>query len=253
MKIFYAGYTHRGNFKPNNEDNFYLNGILKEESKNSLLKSGECQAPAVFAVSDGIGGEAAGEKAAFLSMSYLKDTVLDGSIQMNAEYVNRMNEWLCCQQKHYKIAQMGSTLVLVKLYGNRMEFVNLGDSRIYLVRGNRIRRLSEDHTEYEYLKQFNMLPKNAAALEHSKHTLMQHLGVDSGEMLLEPQIGKLEMWANDRLLLCSDGISDMLEDLDILSILKNPVSPEQTCISLVNQAMEYGKTDNLTAVVISIK
>lgn len=253
MKISYAGYTHRGNFKPNNEDNFYLNGMLKEESKNILLKSGECQDAAVFAVGDGIGGEAAGEKAAFLSMSYLKDTILDGSMQMTAGYVNRMNEWLCSRQRSYKIAQMGSTLVLVRLYGNRMEFINLGDSRLYLVRGNRIRKLSEDHTEYEYLKQFDMLPKNTAALEHSKHTLMQHLGVDSGEMLLEPQIGKMEMWANDRLLLCSDGISDMLEDLEILAILKTPVSPEQACIALVEKAMERGKTDNLTAVVISIK
>lgn len=253
MNISYAGYTHRGNFKPNNEDNFYLNGMIKEESKNTLFQSGECQDTAVFAVSDGIGGEAAGEKAAFLSMSYLKGTVLDGSMQMTVGYVNRMNEWLCSRQRHYKIAQMGSTLVLVKLYGNRMEFINLGDSRLYLVRENRIRRMSEDHTEYEYLKQFNMLPKNVTALEHSKHTLMQHLGVDSGEMLLEPQIGKMEMWANDRLLLCSDGISDMLDDLEILSILKYHISSEQACVALVEQAMKRGKTDNLTAVVIFIR
>lgn len=253
MNISYAGYTHRGNYKVNNEDNFYLNGVMKEESTSILLEKGECQGTAVFAVSDGIGGEAAGEKAAFLSMSYLKDAVLNGSVQLTDEYVNNMNVWLCSQQRHYKISNMGCTLVLAKLYGNRMDFLNLGDSRLYLMHENRLLLLSEDHTEYEYLKQYDMLPKNAAALEHSKHTLLQHLGVDSGEMLLAPQTGKTELWSKDKLLLCSDGISDMLEDTVILSILLNHASPEEACIALVDRAMECGRTDNLTAVVISIE
>lgn len=253
MKISYAGYTHRGNHKVNNEDNFYLEGVIKEESAGTLLVSGKCRDAAVFAVSDGIGGEAAGEKAAFLSMSYLKETVLDGSLRMTDEYVNDMNLWLCRQQQHHRISNMGCTLVLVKLYGNKMDFMNLGDSRLYLMHENRLLRLSEDHTEYEYLKQYDMLPKNAAALEHSKHTLLQHLGVDSGEMLLAPQIGKTELWPKDKLLLCSDGISDMLEDREILSVLQSHASPEKACIALVNRAMEYGRTDNLTAVAVSIE
>lgn len=253
MKISYAGYTHRGNSKINNEDNLYLNGIIKEESAGILLESGECQDTAVFAVSDGIGGEAAGEKAAFLAMSYLKQTNLDGNIPMTAEYVNDMNEWLCSQQRNCKISNMGCTLVAVKLYGNKMEFMNLGDSRLYLLHGDRLCRLSEDHTEYEYLKQFGMLPGNPAALEHTKHTLLQHLGVDRSEMLLEPQTGKIEIWKKDKLLLCSDGISDMLEDEEILSVMREDATPEAISISLVNRAMDCGKTDNLTAVVVSVE
>lgn len=253
MKISYAGYTHRGNAKTNNEDNFYLNGVIKEENINVLLKKGKCRDTAIFAVSDGIGGEAAGEKAAFLSMSYLKNMALNGSVRLTDEYANHVNVWLCSQQQNYKISNMGCTLVAVKLYGNKMDFLNLGDSRLYLLHENRLHKLSEDHTEYTYLKEFHMLPKNAAALERSKHTLTQHLGVDSKEMLLCPQTGRIEIWAKDKLLLCSDGISDMLEEKEILSILKNHASPEKVCILLVDRAMKCGKTDNLTAIVVSIE
>ena len=253
MKINYSGYTHRGNAKPNNEDNFFLNGYIKEEKRGMLLLSGKCQGEAVFAVCDGIGGEAAGEKAAFLSVSYLKRAVYEEKLKLTGAYINEMNTWLCKQQNRLKISKMGSTLVLVKLYGNKMEFANLGDSRLYLMRKNRLIRLSEDHTEYEYLRQFRALPKNPAALEHSKHTLLQHLGVDSEEMMLEPQTGKMELWTGDKLLLCSDGISDMLEEERIQSILQSHASTERACISLVDRAMECGKTDNLTAVVLSVR
>ncbi len=252
MKISYSGYTHIGNAKVNNEDNFYLNGVVKEEARSSMLVSGKCRDTAVFAVSDGIGGEAGGEKAAFLSMSYLKDTIANEKMQLTAEYVNEMNHWMCSQQKKYRISNMGSTLVLVRFYGNRMVFMNLGDSRLYLLRGKRILQLSEDHTEYEYLKQFDMLPRSAAALEHSKHTLLQHLGVDSSEMQLEPQVGKMEIWKGDKLLLCSDGISDMLQENEIAAILRNHASTEKASIALVEKSMECGRTDNLTAIVISI-
>lgn len=254
MKINYSGYTHKGNAKPNNEDNFFLNGDIKGEKESKLLLSGKCQGEAVFAVSDGIGGAAAGEKAAFLAMCCLKSEVLKGNLRITPEYINDINAWICEQRQKLKISDMGSTLILVRLYGNRMEFANLGDSRLYLARKNKLIRLSEDQTEYEYLRQFGALPKNPAALERSKHTLLQHLGVDGSEMFLEPQIGKMELWEGDRLLLCSDGISDILEDERILSILQSHASAEKACVSLVEGAMKCGKkTDNLTAVVLAVR
>ena len=133
---------------------------------------------------------------------------------------------------------MGSTVVCFYFTPDVVYAGNLGDSRSYLLRENQFRQVSVDHVEKREGKR--------------KAPLTQHLGINPDEYIIEPALDQLEPHKGDCYLLCSDGVTDMLTDEEIQHILEQ--NPDTTaCVTeLVNQSLEHGGKDNITAIVCRV-
>lgn len=132
--------------------------------------------------------------------------------------------------------RMGSTLVAVSVRSNTALLVNVGDSRAYLVSGQKLRLLSNDDT----------LPAMRAG--RRQHMLTQSLGGLAFQTPISPHVSRIQLEVTDRLLLCSDGLTDMVSDEEIAEILLT--QPQEPASSLIEAALRQGGRDNITAVVI---
>ena len=133
------------------------------------------------------------------------------------------------------VERMGSTMAALCFTRRGVTACNIGDSRVYILRDGALRQLSVDHVEH---------------WEGRKKTpLTQHLGLDPEELRLEPSICEEALRGGDRFLLCSDGLSDMLEDERIAELLAAAPGAEQAARSLLDAALEQGGRDNTTVIV----
>jgi len=136
------------------------------------------------------------------------------------------------------VEHMGTTVCALCVGRTEVTVCNLGDSRVYLLRDGQLRQMSTDHVEH---------------WEGRKKTpLTQHLGIDPMSMRLEPSIVQEPICEGDRWLLCSDGVSDMVEDPEILQILQDAECASDAVTALTDSAMAHGGRDNITAIVCII-
>jgi len=234
----------------NNEDNFYFDGKTLEEENEGLrnpvsidteLTNGLC-----MAIFDGMGGENFGESASYAAarkMQSCQRTFADFFIP-EKKYLGRMtaqlNAAVLAAADEKGTRRMGSTMVSL-YYTARMVYVcNLGDSRAYRLRDGEFSQMSRDH--------ISTRPMPAG----KKPPLTQHLGIDPEDMLIEPHIVKAELRKGDQYLLCSDGLTDMVENVEISDILLRSETTEECVSSLVQAAMEHGGRDNITVILCSI-
>lgn len=245
-----AVYSHKGNLRENNEDNFFLNGIymqLEEMDKGGIF-TGESQAAhQLYAVCDGMGGEESGELASSAVVAALAK--LDAGKPARDEIdriVQAANEAVCALQR-----RSGSTLALLYLHEGAATVAWLGDSRIYLMRNGKVFRLSEDHTQSQRLINMGVLDEEAAKSHAMRHVVTRFLGMDMEDFPLQPAYGKeLTLKRSDRFLLCSDGLTDMLDEGVYAKHLN--ASPEQAVNALVDGALAAGGRDNVTAMAVEI-
>lgn len=142
---------------------------------------------------------------------------------------------------------MGTTLTMAFSSGNRLFVIHAGDSRCYLFRTGEIHRLTEDHTVVaEMVGRGEISPEQARHHPH-RHVVTNVLGGGHAGVRIDVQRVSLE--PGDVLLLCSDGLTDMLDDDSIAAVLAAEAEPEAVCQRLVAQANEAGGQDNITAVV----
>ena len=149
---------------------------------------------------------------------------------------------------------MGTTLALLYINDGKAIAYNIGDSRAYLFRKNKLIQLSEDHTQAQRLVDMGLLKKSAAANHKDKHKLTQHLGIFPDELIIEPyKSQEINIKQNDIFLLCSDGLTDMLSDDDITVILSNKQEGIGTLAKrLISKALEKGGKDNVTIVLSKV-
>ena len=257
-QIHAAVYCHKGQYRQNNEDNFYLNGIWKPADRlnRDVLETRDASQPALFAVCDGMGGEQDGEVAALLAVTWLhraREVFLSGAEpeQQGARHISLLSHALfhACLERGKR---MGSTLAAAVLRGGRLYVFGLGDSRIYLLSGRTLRRLTEDHTVAAEMEQFGVSgPGGAAASDSHSHQLTQYFGMDDSEYDASPCHSSLPLEQGMRLLLCSDGLSGVVDEMTIAELLGRG-APEQTAKALVNCALEAGGRDNITAMVLAV-
>ncbi len=223
-----------------------LSDIGKQRSKNEDACFADPQA-GLFLVADGMGGHPAGEVASRMAIgaavsrchSGLSADCPDAEIPQRIEAI--------CQQLSRQIHQagqdnpswhgMGTTLALVCCRENLAYLANVGDSRIYLLRAGILQQCSKDHT----------LGDDQSPLHH---ILTQALGADQP---LEVHQQQLELQPGDRLLLCSDGLTNMLSDQAICRLLSLPREPQQLCQQLVAAANDRGGLDNISVVVVLVE
>ena len=212
------------------------------------------------AACDGMGGETAGERASLAACRELSEAskLLTaepiGNKKLVTDSILKANDRLCEIMQNEQSGRMGSTVVAALIQGDHLYYTNLGDSRLYLARGEGISQLTKDHTEGQAMVDAGVLTKEQLKSHPSRNKLNRHLGILSEEMRLEcPVYGEIALLPGDRLLLVSDGVFGSLDDMDMTAILFSSLSPEAKAERLVDLAFEKGSRDNMTAVVIEIE
>lgn len=243
-KIEGACYSSIGRVRKNNEDNFYFSGIIMDEknfgTENSIEDNFIKGDNKVFAIFDGMGGEAKGERASYLAAKELKKLREEEKIINWEEYSVLANDKICVEMQDGK--RMGSTLAAIQFLDDYISIANLGDSRIYYLKDNRLKQISKDHTE---------TISTDMAKKH-KPRLTKHLGIRKDELIIHPS-QKIVFYDDiEKIILCSDGITDRISDEEIERILKEENSPKKCCETLVKLANENGGTDNITVMVFNL-
>ena len=239
-----------GRVRKNNEDNFFFDGRCLE-SDNSGLKhpvtmTKTLRREVCVAIFDGMGGENFGELASFAAADCMQNTtrrLKDYFIPERRflhEMCLRINEAVLEKQRELCTDHMGSTMVALYFSHDYVYVCNLGDSRAYRLRDGEFLQLSVDHVEKREDQPKKKMP------------LTQHLGISPEDFLIEPYIAKGELKAGDIYLLCSDGLTDMLSNLEIDEILSSGDSPEECAQKLVDAAHENGGKDNVTVIVCRV-
>ena len=246
--------SHIGNVRKNNEDNFCLDGIYLDRDHNETAeihlwkKSFLRRTGSFFAVFDGMGGGDYGEVAsyaaaeaasAFLSEGEMDAADISASLIKFCEQTNRKVYRAGCNLGAW---QMGCTLVSVYNLYDRIWVCNLGDSRCCLLRDGELMQISVDHVEHR-----NPQDGDAAG---RKPYITQYLGVDPEEMQIEPCIKSLTLQDGDRLLLCSDGLTDMVPEQKIRETLLAVTDPETAVQTLIDMALQAGGRDNVTVMLL---
>jgi serine/threonine protein phosphatase PrpC len=232
------GVTHAGKVRQNNED---------------ALLVGEGQDETLFVIADGIGGFEAGEVASSLAVDVLKDLQPDEPFKAAIGEANR--RIVAAGRGDEKLSGMGTTVVAIRFGGTQREPVaevaHVGDSRAYLMRGGDMNPITEDHSLVAELVRSGDLTRDQAAEHPQKNLITRALGADE-EVDVDTAILPIE--AGDRILLCSDGLSDMVSEAGISEILAEfPDDPERAARGLLSAALDAGGNDNITVVVVDVK
>lgn len=248
--------THVGRVRENNEDNFYLQGSIREDVAQPEAGCA-CAGPDrrfLAAVADGMGGEAAGERASLLAVEALCPSAMEQAEDAAQASVAQANRRICDEMGNNGGRRMGSTLAALYIDDGKALCCNIGDSRCYLLRDGTLEQLSTDHNKARRMVQLGVLTPEQAARHPSRHELTQHLGILEEEMVIEPAFRRLEaLRPGDVFLLCSDGLTDMVDEASIAACLAGPGGPEDQAETLIRLALEGGGRDNVTALVVQVE
>ena len=258
--LIVAAKSHSGKKRTNNEDRYLLASYRTEPDGLPIY---------LAMVADGIGGHQAGEVAAELTV----DTIQEGikasinddpleSIRAGVIEAGRVVLAQAEEQPDYK--GMGSTVVIALLIEDRIYTGSVGDSRIYILQDGHLHQATVDHTWVQEAVDYGIIPPDEAKNHPQSHVLRRHIG---GKEIAEPDFRLrlrdaetdqqsvanqgTRLSPGDKILLCSDGLTDLVEDMEILQIVRSSI-PDQAATRLVNLALDRGGDDNVTVVIIGL-
>lgn len=262
MRVKTAVCSSIGKKRKINQDNFYLNGLLNGKYYSHFDSSNfSSKKEQILAVCDGMGGEKHGEIASYISVKKLKDYDGKYSNLFNRfpehikKYTESSNKAICEYMMYHGNERMGSTFAILCISPENKEAIaaNLGDSKIYYFHAENLKKISEDHNQAQSLVNMEMITEEEAREHPGKSKLTQHLGIFPNEMLLEPYISENIMLSKgDIFLICSDGLTDMLSDDEILDYMRTKERLSKRCKQLVKKAEEKGGKDNITVIIAEI-
>lgn len=242
MKITAFGLTDVGRRRESNEDDF----LLEPES-------------GVYAVADGMGGHAAGEIASHLAIDTLREVLHRDDTATERLSVDDAAEWLrgavveanrrICDsiRLHEERRGMGTTVVALVHAGQDAVVGHVGDSRMYLLRGDELVRMTSDHSWVNEQVKLGLMNDDTAQRHPMRNIVTRALG-SRPDVLVD--VASMQIRPGDVLLLCSDGLNTMLSDEQIRGIvLDHRLDPEAACRALVEGANRHGGEDNVTVVV----
>ena len=227
-------------------------GKVRQNNEDAMLV-GDGEDETLFVVADGIGGFEAGEVASSLAVDVLRGLHPDKTFKAAIGEANR--RILAAGRDDEKLSGMGTTVVAIRFGGTQgeplAEIAHVGDSRAYLVRGGEMNPITEDHSLVAELVRSGDLTRDQAAEHPQKNLITRALGADED---VDVDTTVLPIDAGDRVLLCSDGLSDMVSEARISEILlESPDDPERAARGLLSAALEAGGNDNITVVVVDVK
>ena len=241
MRVFAK--TDLGKARDMNEDFYYITPNTQEELQ-------------LYILADGMGGYNGGEIASklatlsaksyietnFQKISHEKEEILK-LIENSMEYANMVIYEKA--KENVELTNMGTTLEICLIYNNKAFIGHIGDSRIYRIRKEFIRKLTKDHSYVEQLVTDGTITKEEAINHPKKNMLMKAVGCTP---YVEPDVMVKGFVNEDVLLMCSDGLTNMVTEQEIYDIVKENVS--KSCENLVERANQMGGYDNITIVVI---
>ena len=207
--------------------------------------------PNLFIVADGMGGHKAGDIASRLSVDSVVDklskvnskdyisVITDTIIKVNKEVIDKAAE-----SQDY--AGMGTTLVVATVFDNILKVANVGDSRLYVV-GEDIIQITRDHSLVEEMVINGQLDRADARVDKRKNIITRAIG---GESKVEAEMFSVELKPEDKILMCSDGLSNMVDDAEILEIINREPDIEKAARMLIDAANENGGKDNISVVIV---
>lgn len=255
LKLDAAVHTHVGRVRRNNEDNFYLCGVCREDVAQAEAAH-HCSAQDsrfLAAVADGMGGEVLGELASLLTVRSLKPCAFDAVKETATACVRQANSQVCAEIEKNGGRRVGSTLAALYIDDGKALCCNIGDSRVYLFREGELRQLSTDHNKARRMVELGALTEEQAAHHPSRHELTRHLGVFEDEMVVEPTFAlPVDLRAGDVFLLCSDGLTDMVTEADLTARLQQGSTAEELTEALLQMALTGGGRDNITVLTVRV-
>lgn len=243
MKSF--GITDKGKVRAENQDSY----IIENCSRRKCV---------VAVICDGMGGAKAGDLASRLSCKEFVGRIYDALI--SSQYFAENNEKLLLEscadangvvyeysgfEPDYK--GMGTTLVGGIITRKKVQLVNVGDSRAYKLSGSGITQITRDHSYVEELVAMGAITKADARKHPKKNVITRALGV---EPTVKADYYEVSLGRGDCILLCSDGLSNMVSDIEMFSAYKSAKTPEQLCRELVDLALSRGARDNVSVVAV---
>lgn len=267
-----AAASHPGRVRENNEDHYLVARLGRSlEVVATNVPDGELptrfdEAGWILVVADGMGGAEAGEVASRMAIEaglfhhmarptwYLRqDTEEAGRVlERMRDLLDRVHRDLArVASSDRALAGMGTTLTAAYATGANLFLAHVGDSRAYLLRGGELEQITRDQTLVQQLVDQGSIQPEAAARHPLRHVLAHAVGSD-GVDRLPSDLRHLKLADGDRLLLCSDGLSDPLDDQEIAAQLATAKSPRAACDALIAAALEGGGPDNITCLVADV-
>ena len=248
MDVKAHGLTHVGRQRQHNEDSF----LVEDNAR-------------LFLVADGMGGHAAGEIASRIAVDSISEFILhtkeDDGTWPHAydEHLKRTTNRLLAavrmantrvleaMRKDARLRGMGTTVVACMADNETMSFAHVGDSRAYLIRANRLSRITNDHSWVFEQVQAGMLTEAEAEKHPLRNVITRALG---GALQVTPDASEIEIQKGDVYLLCSDGLTGMVPEDEILRTVTENEDLEVACQRLIEKANERGGLDNVTAILV---
>lgn len=207
--------------------------------------------PNLFVVADGMGGHKAGDFASSFAVQILLHTILEDENQNPIKIIRNAVEEanrkvLEAAKQHAEMEGMGTTMVLVTIVDDYAYVANVGDSRLYLIE-DKILQITKDHSLVEEMVRRGLITKEEAKTHPDKNIITRVLGIGPE---VEVDFFDIHLKENSTLLLCSDGLSNMVSDDDIWRIANTSRDLREMGMRLVSLANENGGKDNIAVVLV---
>jgi PPM family protein phosphatase len=253
MKITSCGITDVGQKRQNNEDNFLINDEIN-----------------LYVVADGMGGHVGGEFASQIAVTTIEEVIqnvevdpeatrpdwaaLGSAVAISGEklkYAIRLAGKRIFDRTNDEpeLRGMGTTTVAMLFDQNRVFLAHVGDSRAYLVQGNTVAQVTEDHSLVNEQIRLGLITKDAARNHKLKNIITRSVGYQE-DVEIDTLVRPVEK--GDRFVLCSDGLSNLVEEQEILEIVGAGTSTEQAAQRLIDLANNRGGDDNITLIIAQV-
>lgn len=239
MKAF--SITDIGERRRINQDYFFCN-------ENAIGKL-----PNLFVVADGMGGHNAGDYASRFCVDFFRQKIAESEkespVTMIKTALSETNDALRrVAQEQTELEGMGTTFVVATIFDKEMYVANIGDSRLYVI-GKVMKQITEDHSLVEVMVKNGELSREEARVHPNKNIITRALGAN---MVVEPDFFEVNLEEGDTVLMCSDGLTNMLEDETIERVIRENDDLETAAATLVKYANQNGGKDNIAIILIKV-
>lgn len=206
----------------------------------------------LFIVADGMGGHAAGDYASRTAVEtivkYIENSFEKNSLKLLTKAVETANNEVYTEALlNRRLEGMGTTIVAATFVGRYLQAINVGDSRLYIIRDKEIRQVSVDHSLVEEMIKSGGIAREQARNHPDKNIITRAVGVKS---TVEPDTYTEELKDGDYVLLCSDGLTNMVPDEEIAEIIVKEEKVDEAVKKLIEKANENGGRDNISAMLV---
>jgi protein phosphatase len=235
-------------------------GILRETNEDYCnVITGYPDIPATFVIADGMGGHNSGEVASKMAVETVSDFIIKSPELFKDEKLiseSIITSMLKANEKVFLEASeqesnhgMGTTMTIAAIYGEKLYLGHVGDSRAFLIRDNEIEKLTIDHTYIEELVKNGTITREQAINHPKRNVLTRAIGCEPN-IAVDSYVYTIRK--NDVVLLCTDGLTNMIQEREIAEVIGKNSDPEKICSELVSIANDRGGDDNITVVVFEL-